>query len=176
MPRGARAEPTGVTVEAGLGGGMVRTGGPFSRLDSVTTGGSVAAGVWLSSRTALTGRLALATYGTTSGDDSSDYRYWFIGPSVQHWLRPWAWASGGVGFALYQEASDGGSFGSSGGVGLDLRIGVSLGLGEQSRHRLGVWLESIPAAYRYIPRSLPSPPAEWDVFMSTTLNIGYQFR
>ena len=118
----------------------------------------------------------LTTYGTTSGDDSSDYRYWFIGPSLQRWLTTWAWVSGGVGFALYQEASDGGSFGSSGGAGLDLRIGVSLGLSEQSPHRLGVWLETIPAAYRYIPRSLPPPPAEWDVFMSTTVNIGYQFR
>jgi len=89
-------------------------------------------------------------------------------------FRPWAWISGGVGFALYQEASDGGSFGSSAGAGFDLRIGVSLGLGAQSRHRLGMWLEAIPAAYRYIARALPPPAAEWDVFMSTTLNIGYQ--
>jgi hypothetical protein len=73
---------------------MVRTGGAYGRLDSVTTGGSVAAGVWLSPRTALTGRLVLASYGTASGDDSSDYRYWFFGRSLQHWLRPWAWISG----------------------------------------------------------------------------------
>jgi hypothetical protein len=176
MPRVAPAEPTGLTVEAALGGGMVRTGGPFSRLDSVTTGGSVAAGVWLSPRTALTGRLVLATYGTTSGDDSSDDRYWFLGPSLQHWLKPWAWISAGAGFALYQEASDGGSFGSSGGWGFDLRIGVAFGVSDQSPHRLGAWLELVPAAYRYIPRARPSPPAEWDVFMSTTLNLGYQFR
>lgn len=175
-PLGVRAEPAGATIEAALGGGMVRTGGPFSRLDSVTLGGSVAGGVWLSPRTALTGRLVLATYGTTSGDDSSDFRYWFIGPSLQHWLTPWAWLSAGAGFALYQEVSDGGAFGSSGGAGFDLRVGVARGLDAQSRHRFGVWLEIVPAAYRYIPRSLPPPPAEWDVFVSTTLNIGYQLR
>jgi hypothetical protein len=31
-------------------------------------------------------------------------------------------------------------------------------------------------AYRYIPRSLPPPPAEWDTFVSATVNVGYQFR
>jgi hypothetical protein len=50
---------------------MVRIAGAYSRLDSVTTGGSVAAGVWLSPRTALTGRPVLARYGTEGGDDSA---------------------------------------------------------------------------------------------------------
>jgi hypothetical protein len=171
----ALEEPRGLTLEAGLALGVVRTGGDYSRLDSPTRGANLAAGVWLSPRTALTGRLVVQTYGWVSGDDSSDYRYWFVGPSVQHWLTPWAWISGGAGLALYQEASDGGPFTSSGGVGLDLRIGLAIGPLD-GPHRLGLWLELTPAVYSYVRQTLPAPPAEWDAFVSATVNAGYQLR
>lgn len=175
-PLVARAESHGFTLEAGFGLGFVRTGGEFSRYDSVTSGGSVAAGIWLSERTALTGRLALHTYGFTSGDDSSAFRYWFLGPSVQHWFTRWAWVSGGAGLAVYQESSDGNPYTGSAGIGLDLRAGIAGGLSDKSRHQLGLWLEVIPAGYRYIFRTNPPPPAMWDAFVSATVNLGYQLR
>jgi len=175
LPRAARAEPEGLTLEGGFGGGFV-TGGPFDQTNSVTFGGSVAAGMWLSPRLALTGRVALTTYGEVKGDDSSDARYWFAGPSAQRWLTDWAWVSGGAGLAVYQQASDGGAFTSSGGVGLDLRAGLAFDLIDSSRHRFEVFVEVAPAVFRYIPRSLPPPPAEWDTYISTTFNVGYQFR
>jgi hypothetical protein len=177
VPLAAQAAPGGVTVEAGLGPGFVRTGpSEFPRYDSVTLGGSVAVGAWLSPRTALTGRVVLQTYGVVSGDDSDDYRYWFVGPSVQHWLTDWAWISGGAGLAVYQRAADGGSFGSSAGIAADLRAGIAVDPLGSSRHRLEAWLELLPATYRYTEVANPPPPAEWRSFASATVNLGYQFR
>jgi hypothetical protein len=135
----------------------VWTGSDYSRFDVPTLGVSLAAGAWLSPRTALTGRLVVHTYRWVSGDDSSDDRYWFVGPSVQHWLTREAWVAGGAGLAVYQRASDGGSFTSSGGVGLDLRLGLDFDPLD-GPHRLGVWLELTPATYSYVRRTLPAPP------------------
>lgn len=172
----AEDEPHGLTLEAGFGAGFVRTGGEFSRLDSVTFGGSAGAGAWIGPRTTVMLRGVFQSYGVVSGDDSSDYRYWFVGPSLQRWLASWAWVSGGVGYAAYQRATDGGDFRGWSGVGLDLRVGVAPALIDRSRHRFAAWVEVVPATYRYRQQSIPEGPVDWDVFVSTTFNVGYQLR
>jgi hypothetical protein len=173
----AQDAPHGVTVEAGFGAGFVRTGGPYSRFDSITFGGSAGAAWWVTPRTAIGLRGVLERYHVVSGDDQSEYRYWFVGPSVQHWLTPWAWVSGGIGYAQYQHAvDDSDDFHTFPGVGLDLRAGVSGALVDGSRHRFGAWLEVVPATYRHRTESLPPGPVDWDVYVSTTINVGYQLR
>lgn len=169
----------GLTLEAGIGGGFVRTPDPFSRLDSITWGGSVGAGTWLTPKLAVMGRIALQYYGTVSGDDSSDYRYWFVGPSAQYWITDWLWASGGAGLAVYSrktESSD--SYASKYGIGFDARVGVTVPLTDHAwRHKVVAWVEAQPGSYRAVQEDrLPPQPTEWDTYVQLSLNVGYQFR
>lgn len=175
----AAAEPLhGLTVEAGFGGGFVRTPDPYSRLDSVTFGGSAGAGVWLTPRLALMGRVTLQHYKWVSGDDSTDYRYWFAGPSAQYWLTDWLWASGGAGLAVYSdktESSD--DYTSWYGLGFDARVGVTAPLIDSSRHKIEAWLEVQPGSYRAVQEDHDAPqPTAWDTYVQFSLNVGYQFR
>lgn len=173
-PAPAPAQPHGLTLEAGLGLGVVRTMDPYSRFDSPLYALSLGAGAWLTPRTTLTARVLIGWHGVVSGDDSSDYRYIVAGPSLQHWLTERIWAAVGAGLAVYQSASDGSDdFHTSAGLGLDARFGVLLY--RRANHALHVTLELAPAAYRHVEVSLPPPPAETKTFVVGTVTLGYQF-
>lgn len=175
LPAAVAAEPVqGLTLEAGIGGGAVYRGGSLDRFDSVTFGGSVAAGTWLRPNLALTGRLTMQHYQWVSGDDSSDYRYWFVGPSLQYWPRDWLFVAGGAGPSVYARKTESSDYQSWFGLGLDARVGIAVPVIAGAPHRVAAWLEAQPSVYYYDPGFNPS--ASFDVYAAFTLNVGYQLR
>ncbi len=148
---------------------MVRTPGPYSRLDSPFYGAGIGAGFWLSPRSALTARITYAAYRNVSGDDSNDDRHVFFGPGLQYWVTHWAWVSGGAGMTVYNRRVDVSPFQTSVGLGFDARAGLSVGpFGQGSPHTFNLSIEVNPAFYSNIGGMSRH-------FIVMTLVGGYQF-
>jgi hypothetical protein len=106
-------------VSASVDGGMgLDSQGGLGGLD-------IGLGGWLGRDTALTVRIAGATFTTPSNVQVTSG---FIGPSLQLWLGDGGWIGGGLGLAFATAKVNGGTGETTAdrGFGLDLRVGVTL--------------------------------------------------
>jgi hypothetical protein len=84
-------------VNLGVGFGYFVGGGVAGTSDVGLAGVDVGVGGWITPSLALTFRVAGVSIGQS--DTSDAFAQEFIGPSLQRWLTPHAWASGRLGLA-----------------------------------------------------------------------------
>lgn len=114
----------GVTFEANLGLGWLRVAPEESMTvtESALGGLNLGIGGWLSSRAALSFRIAGATYSEEGGSITSG----FAGGALQLWASDAFWFGGGLGMGFVSvDLEDGPDPDVETGLGLDLRVGIT---------------------------------------------------
>ena len=132
----------GLTLEVGIGFGMIYTAGRNNVVPSPGGVGGIDIGVggWLSENAALTARIAGAATATTAGTVAAS----FLGPSLQIWSGEKTWLGFGFGLASMTRDSrrDDQDYALTG-FGLDLRIGRAIY--ESGKHSINGSLEITPS-------------------------------
>lgn len=133
----------GVTFEANIGLGFLwfTLGNDSSDTEVSLAGLNLGVGGWLSSKAALTLRVAGVTYVEDGGQLSAG----FFGPSLQYWLGEQGWIGGGIGLAFAALDVDGRGSSSETGVAFDLRAGYTLSRNTESTWNIS--LELTPGYY-----------------------------
>lgn len=112
----------GMTFEANLGIGWIRIASSGSANTTPLSGGlGLGVGRWISSKMAITARLAAVSHKENNVTGSS----LFLGPSAQYWVDDHFWVGGGLGFAIFGVNDDNGNSDSIHGFGLNGRIGYT---------------------------------------------------
>jgi hypothetical protein len=164
----------GITFEVGVGAGFnhITSGTTGMPLDTnaALAGANLGVGGWITPQIAVTGRIAVVNVNYMDLDAAKGRLVnAFFGPSLQFWATPNVWLGGGAGFATYRYVggncmANSTSDCSVNGVGLDLRAGYSIVLGQST---LNLSLEANPGFF--------NNPGATGTATGIGILIGYQY-
>jgi hypothetical protein len=140
-----RAEPVhhGLTLNASVGGGVLRPGKPAEFNDAAGNVpgivGDIGVGGWIGPRTSLAGQVTIGPYSQTGhwtvdrgmGPQLVDARATvvtaLVGPELQYWAADSWWLGGGAGLAILRSVGSSDAYVSGNGVWGRLRAGYAIG-------------------------------------------------